>query len=48
MSVTSVATNIRNGKYRGIEKGEFEVTTRSKGNSKVDCYITYVGGGKKK
>lgn len=44
---TSVATNIRHGNYRGIEKGEFEVTTRVVSDGKVDCYVKYIEGKKR-
>lgn len=42
---TSVAANIRAGKYQGIEAGEFNVVTRQvepeDGKIRVDVYVTY-------
>lgn len=42
---TSVAANIRIGKYQGIEPGEFHVETRQvepeNGKIRVDVYVTY-------
>lgn len=48
---TSVATNIRKGKYQGIKQGEFEVVTRKAdsvdGKHRVDIYVKFKGGKKK-
>lgn len=42
---TSVAANIRAGKYQGIEKDEFFVETRAvpdeDGKKRVDVYVTF-------
>jgi hypothetical protein len=42
---TSVAANIRAGKYKGVAKGEFHVETRQvesvEGKPRVDVYVTF-------
>jgi hypothetical protein len=49
---TSVATNIRKGKYQGVKEGEFEVVTRKAesvdGKHRVDIYVRVKSRGRKK
>jgi hypothetical protein len=45
-SNSGVANNIKTGNYQGIEKGEFQVTTRVTPDAKrgtVDIYVKFVG-----
>lgn len=42
---TSVASNIKQGRHRGFDAGEFEVTCRGVKNSRAEkIYARYVGG----
>lgn len=44
----TLASSIKSGKFRGIEPGEFDATTRSavddEGNRVFEIWVRYVGG----